>query len=504
MDQKTTYQAMQAHAAEIKSSCIAVGIHKSLKLTDAAEQIDHSSNGYLRKLLKQGDFSAEIGDVQLLYDVPGSQAKRLLLVGCGPAGKTTLNDYLAIHAALAEKLSQIKTNEVVSFLTQVRCGDLDRKIAFQQAILAFEYSFYRFEHYKTDSGGKTGKRPGKIRLAQSERKHLDQHAAAAEQAVAIARGEAAARTLGNLPGNICTPSYLAKQAMALQRDYKNVKTSVLDEAAMKKLGMNALLSVSRGSKQPARLIIMEYLHSAKSDKPVVLVGKGITFDTGGISIKPSPQMDEMKFDMCGAASVLGTIKACAEMKLKANVIGVIASAENMPGGQATKPGDIVKSYSGKTIEILNTDAEGRLVLCDALSYIERYHPGAVIDIATLTGACIIALGRFPSGLLGNNERLLQRLQQAGDRCGDRVWPLPLWPEYRELLKSNFADLANIGGRDAGTITAASFLSHFTEAYPWAHLDIAGTAWKTGEQKGATGRPVRLLMEYIISHHSNAR
>jgi leucyl aminopeptidase len=272
---------------------------------------------------------------------------------------------------------------------------------------------------------------------------------------------------------------------------------------MKKLGMNALLSVSRGSREPAKLIVMKYLCGKKTDKPIVLVGKGITFDTGGISIKPSPGMDEMKFDMCGAASVLGTIKACSQMQIKANVIGVVAAAENMPGGNASRPGDIVKSYSGRTIEILNTDAEGRLVLCDALSYVEQYDPAAVIDIATLTGACIVALGRHPSGLLGNNKKLIDRLLVAGERSGDRVWQLPLWPEYRKQLKSNFADLTNIGGPEAGTITAASFLSHFTEAYPWAHLDIAGTAWKTGKEKGATGRPVHLLMDYIMTHHSKS-
>ncbi|MBN1378601.1 MAG: leucyl aminopeptidase [Gammaproteobacteria bacterium] len=501
MDQNISYHAIQTLPESTQSACIAIGIYKSRKLTAAAEQIDKACKGYLRALLKEGDFNADIGETQLLYGLPNVQAKRILLVGCGQAGKISLADYRHIHAAFARKAVHLKTSEAISFLTEIEVSDLEKTARLQHAVLAAEDAIYRFEQYKTDPVGKFKLK--KISFAQADGKQLAQHSVAVSQAAAIAKGTALAKTLGNLPANVCTPSYLAKQARALQRDFKSVKTNVLDETAMKKLGMNALLSVGRGSREPARLIVMEYMHGKKTDKPVVLVGKGITFDTGGISIKPSLGMDEMKFDMCGAASVLGVIKACAQMQLKANVIGVIAGAENMPGGNATKPGDIVKSYSGKTIEILNTDAEGRLVLCDALTYIERFKPGAVIDIATLTGACIVALGRLPSGLLGNNQKLIDQLIKAGEQSGDRVWQLPLWPEYRKQLKSNFADLANIGGPEAGTITAASFLSHFTEAYPWAHLDIAGTAWRTGKQKGATGRPVQLLMQYILMQHAQS-
>ena len=278
----------------------------------------------------------------------------------------------------------------------------------------------------------------------------------------------------------------------------NLKASVLEEKDMEKLGMGSLLAVARGSEQPAKLIVLEYQGSGKKENPIVLVGKGVTFDTGGISLKPAAEMDEMKFDMSGAGSVLGTLLAIAEMKLPINVVGIIPATENMPGGKATKPGDVVTSMSGQTIEILNTDAEGRLILCDALTYAERYNPKVVIDIATLTGACVIALGNFTTGLISNDDKLAQALLAAGEQAIDRAWQLPLWDEYQDLLKSNFADIANIGGRAAGTITAACFLSRFTKKYRWAHLDIAGTAWKSGKEKGSTGRPVPLLTQFLIT------
>ncbi len=306
-----------------------------------------------------------------------------------------------------------------------------------------------------------------------------------------------ARTLGNLPANICTPSYLADQAQKLGKDYNKVKVTVLDEAAMKKLGMGALLSVARGSREPARLISMEYGGGHKGDKPVVLIGKGVTFDSGGISIKPASAMDEMKFDMCGAASVLGVLKVCAELQLPLNVVGVIPTTENLPDGNASKPGDIVTSMSGRTIEVLNTDAEGRLILCDALTYCKKFDPEVVVDIATLTGACVIALGNHAAGLLGNDDELSRQLLAAGEYAGDRAWPLPLWDDYQPQLDSNFADMANVGGREAGTITAACFLSRFAGDYHWAHLDIAGVAWKQGKEKGATGRPVPLLTQFLL-------
>jgi leucyl aminopeptidase len=314
----------------------------------------------------------------------------------------------------------------------------------------------------------------------------------------LADGVELARTLGDLPANICTPSYLAAQARELGKTCKQLKVSVLEEAGMKKLGMGALLSVSRGSREPAKLISMEYSGGTKGDKPVVLVGKGVTFDSGGISIKPAGAMDEMKYDMCGAASVLGTLKACVEMELPLNVVGVIPTTENLPDGDASKPGDIVTSMSGQTIEVLNTDAEGRLILCDALTYSAKFDPAVVIDIATLTGACVIALGSHAAGLLSNNDELADDLLAAGKTAGDRAWHMPLWEEYQPQLSSNFADMANIGGREAGTITAACFLSRFTKKYRWAHIDIAGVAWKGGKEKGATGKPVSLLTQYLLN------
>ncbi|HXF16408.1 MAG TPA: leucyl aminopeptidase, partial [Burkholderiales bacterium] len=320
---------------------------------------------------------------------------------------------------------------------------------------------------------------------------------ALERGVAIGEGVNFARDLGNLPPNICTPGYLAEQARSLGKTHK-MKVTVLERADMKKLGMGSLLSVSDGSRQPPKLITMEYYGGPKKQKPVVLVGKGVTFDTGGISLKPGAEMDEMKYDMSGAGSVLGTMSAVAAMKLPLNVVGVMPATENMPGGNATRPGDIVTSMSGQTIEILNTDAEGRLILCDALSYSERFEPAAVIDIATLTGACVIALGHVASGLFANDEQLAEEVTAAGVAAWDRVWPMPVWQDYQEQLKSNFADMANIGGRPAGSITAACFLARFTKKFKWVHLDIAGTAWKSGREKGSTGRPVPLLTQFLMT------
>ena len=321
-----------------------------------------------------------------------------------------------------------------------------------------------------------------------------------QQGVAIGEAMNLAKDLGNLAPNICTPTYLAEQATRIAKTYK-LKATVLEEKDMEKLGMGALLAVARGSSQPAKLIVLEYWGRSKKEKPVVLVGKGITFDSGGISLKPASEMDEMKYDMCGAASVLGTITAIAKIRLPLNVVGIIPTTENMPDGNASKPADVVTSMSGQTIEILNTDAEGRLILCDALTYAERYEPDTVIDIATLTGACVIALGHVASGLLTPDDDLAEEVLRASGQAADPAWRLPLWDDYQEQLKSNFADMANIGGRPAGTITAACFLSRFTRKYRWAHLDIAGTAWKSGKEKGATGRPVPLLTQFLIERAS---
>jgi leucyl aminopeptidase len=334
-------------------------------------------------------------------------------------------------------------------------------------------------------------------LSVPSRRELIPGERAIREGIAIAAGVKLAKDMGNRPGNICTPDHLADQAKTLGERFNGIQVQVLDRAELEKLGMGALLAVSRGSAQPPKLIVVEYRNGATDTKPIVLVGKGVTFDSGGISIKPSAAMDEMKFDMCGAASVLGVLHTCAELALPVNVIGIIPAVENMPGSNATKPGDIVTSMSGQTIEILNTDAEGRLILCDAITYSERFSPRVVIDIATLTGACVIALGNHPHGLFSNHSPLANDLLNAGRAAADRAWELPLWEEYQDQLESNFADMANVGGREAGAVTAACFLSRFAKKLHWAHLDIAGTAWKSGKAKGATGRPVPLLTQYLL-------
>ncbi|MDZ4212545.1 MAG: leucyl aminopeptidase, partial [Methylotenera sp.] len=321
--------------------------------------------------------------------------------------------------------------------------------------------------------------------------------------LALASGVSFAKDLGNLPPNVCTPTYLAEQAQALGKKH-DFKVKVLERDELKKLGMGSFLAVSQGSEEPPKFIIMQHLKGKKDQKPVVLVGKGITFDTGGISLKPGAEMDEMKYDMCGAASVLGTFKTISEMDLALNVIGIIPTCENMPDGRATRPGDVLTSMSGLTIEVLNTDAEGRLILCDALTYAERFEPSTVVDIATLTGACVIALGHHATGLFSNNDNLANELLKAGEKSLDRAWHMPMWDDYQPLLDSNFADIANIGGRAAGSITAACFLSRFAKTYDWAHLDIAGTAWKSGKEKGGTGRPVPLLTEFLVNRANNSK
>ncbi len=490
------YAVTQAQADRVKTDCVIVGVFEKNELSAAARQIDNRSKGVLSKLLKQGDISARPGSGKIIHNIPDIGAERVLVVGCGVAGKTSPGDYQSICAGAAQALKSAGATEAVSFLPAIEVQDFDQERKLRQAVIHSEEVLYRFDRFKQQKSKPRLQKMVFGLAAKPDR--ASSHGLAT--GIAIAHGMSLTRMLGDLPSNICTPAYLAKQAHALSKRYPAVKTTVLEAAQMRKLGMGSLLAVAQGSKQPPKLIIMQYRRGKPGAKPVVLVGKGITFDTGGISIKPAQGMDEMKFDMCGAASVIGTMAACAQMNLRTNLIGVMACAENMPGGAATRPGDIVTSMSGRTIEILNTDAEGRLVLCDALTYVERYQPAAVIDIATLTGACVIALGRFPSGLLGNNPPLIEALKSAGQRSWDRVWELPLWNEYKPMLNTNFADVANVGNRDAGTITAAAFLAYFTEKYPWAHLDIAGTAWKTGNDKGATGRPVPLLTEYILSNH----
>ncbi len=485
-----------------RTGCVAVGVFESGTLSGAAERLDKACGGRISDVLRSGDLKGEGGQTLMLHGLADIQATRVLLVGCGKQQEFNDQAYRKATAAAATALQHSGASEAVSYLPEVPLQGRDTPWKIRQAVITTEDALYVYERTKTEHKGP--EHPlARLTFMSSQRQAMAGAEQALTQGEAVAGGMALAKELANLPANICTPVYLAEQAMALKKGKHRLRVQVLDEPEMEKLGMGALLSVARGSEQPARLISLEYRGADKDHKPVVLVGKGITFDTGGISIKPAEAMDEMKFDMCGAASVLGTLKACAQMDLALNVVGIIAAAENMPSGRASRPGDIVTTLSGKTVEILNTDAEGRLVLCDALSYAQRFDPQVVIDIATLTGACIVALGHHPSGLLANEDGLAEALLAAGETSGDRVWRLPLWEDYQEQLKSNFADLANIGGRPAGTITAACFLSRFTQDYHWAHLDIAGTAWRSGKEKGATGRPVPLLTQFLLDRAQQA-
>jgi leucyl aminopeptidase len=500
-----------------QADCAWVGLFSTptgVELTMPVRVIDKVSAGAIAKLLKAGDFDAKAGSTLLLRDLPGLPTSRVLLVGCGPKESFSEKVYTDAVRAATKAMSGLKgVKRVSSYLTELPVDDRSGEWKLQSHVLACREVVYRFDRFKTRKEGakpeetKPGAKPAKPArpdgpslqavevLLPGDMRPTDAPKVISD-AQALANGIELTKDLGNLPPNLCTPTYLANTAKALGRQFR-LKVDVLDRAAMEKLGMNTLLAVSQGSAQPPQFVVIHHNGGTAKDAPVVFVGKGITFDTGGISLKPPGDMDHMKYDMSGAGTVLGVMHAVAEMGLKRNVIGVIPTCENMPSGTATRPGDIVQTMSGQTVEILNTDAEGRLILCDALTYVEKeFKPEAVIDIATLTGACVIALGHVNSGLFASDDALADALLKAGKDALDPAWRLPLQEEYQEQLKSPFADMANVGGRSAGSITAACFLWRFTKAYKWAHLDIAGTAWNTGAQKGATGRPVGMLVHYL--------
>ena len=484
-----------------RGACVVAGIFDHRKPSLAAEIIDQASGGHLSAILRRGDMDGKPGSTLLLHDVPGMLCERVLLVGLGKEREFRDKQYRDTVRGVVRLLADTGIAEATLYLTDLPVKKRNLSWAVEQAVIVAEEAMYRFDRMKSKPE-ETSKQLRKLTLAVPRRGELAMGEAAAARGQAVAAGMKLTRDLGNLPGNICTPSYLAEQARAMAEEM-GIGIQILERAAIEKLGMGSFLSVARGSDEPPRFIVLEYRGGEKKQKPVVLVGKGITFDSGGISLKPGAEMDEMKYDMCGAASVLGAMRAAAELKLPLNVVGLIPTCENMPSGRANKPGDVVTSLSGQTIEVLNTDAEGRLILCDALTYAERFEPACVVDIATLTGACIIALGHVASGLLANHDGLARELLHAGDEACDRCWQLPLWDDYAEQLKSNFADMANIGGRPAGTITAAAFLAKFAQKYDWAHLDIAGTAWKSGKDKGGTGRPVPLLVHFLAKRAEKA-
>lgn len=478
-----------------KTDCLIIALGQEGSENLSLTAIDKATGGLVSRLQKSGDIKNTIGSSLLINEPSGLAAQRLLIIGYG---KTEADEqsFLKLTETLAETITKLPIKSACLALDALTAEGRDQSWVVQQLARKLTEGTYLFNPFKS----KDKKKPSltKITLAASSRKGLERVKQAVKQGKAIANGVNLARELGDLPGNICTPSYLASEARKLAKKHPKLTCKVLSEKQMQALGMGSLLSVAAGSVEPAKLVILEYRGGKTSDQPIVLVGKGVTFDSGGISLKPGAAMDEMKYDMCGAASVLGTFSALVDTELPINVVGIIPTVENMPSGNATKPGDIVKSMSGQTIEILNTDAEGRLILCDALTYAGRYKPKSVIDIATLTGACVMALGSHASGMLSNNDPLAEQLETAGKTSGDRLWRLPLWDDYDKQLKSNFADMANIGGRPAGTITAACFLGRFTKDYQWAHIDIAGTAWNSGNNKGATGRPVPLLTEYLLA------
>ena len=481
----------------IRTGCLVAGVFEALDATPAYQALDTASGGKLDAIARKVRFRGDAGKHLLVHALDGVRADSVLIVGCGPKKEAmTPARYLKLAGTAAHTSADTGARSLAWSLGEIDVDDRDLGWRSRIAVERLSEAAYRFDAMRSDTGKDRTPPPQRTSIATS-RSHRAAAAAGVATGQAIAAGVALARDLGNLPGNVCTPSHLADRAKALAARHAKVTFKALDEARMKRLGMGSLLSVARGSREPPRLVILEYRGAARSRAPIVLVGKGVTFDSGGISIKPSATMDEMKFDMCGAASVIGTMEACATLGLPLNVVALAPACENLPDGNATKPGDIVTTMAGRTVEVLNTDAEGRLILCDALTYAERYEPDVVIDVATLTGACVIALGAHASGLFSNHQPLAGALLAAGELAGDRAWQMPLWDEYAEQLKSNFADVANIGGREAGAVTAASFLAKFASEQRWAHLDIAGTAWRSGKDKGATGRPVSLLCQYLL-------
>ena len=480
-----------------RSACIVVGVYEPRRLSPIAEQLDQISEGYISNLLRRGDLEGKPGQVLLLHHVPNVLSERVLLVGCGKERELNERQYRQIIKKTIDTLNETGSMESVCFLTEMHVKGRDTYWKVRQAVEATLASLYNFDALKSKKD--EARRPlRKLVFNVPTRRELPLGESAIEHSLAISNGAKLCRDVANMPPNICNPMYLAEQGKELE-SYDKVSVDIVDEKQMAELGMNSYLAVGRGSENESAMTVINYKGGKEDEAPIVLIGKGLTFDSGGISIKPAAQMDEMKYDMGGAAGVLGAMRSLAELDLPINVIGVLAGCENMPGGRAYRPGDVLTTMSGKTVEVLNTDAEGRLVLCDALTYVERFDPELVIDVATLTGACVVALGKHASGLLSNHNPLAHELLNASEQSGDRAWRLPLWDEYQDQLESPFADFSNLGGRDAGTITAACFLSRFTKKYNWAHLDVAGTAWISGgANKGATGRPVPMLTQFLMN------
>jgi len=484
-------------------SCVAVGVFDSRKLSHSAQLLDEASNGYIANLIRRGECEGKLGQTLLLHNVPNTLCDRILLIGCGREKHFDTNEFHKANSIVANFLDDRGATEVFSCITELNVKNRDSAWKVSHAIQATENALYHFDQLKTKKEG--SRRPlRRVVFGVPSRRELPEGELAVRNGMAIASGTTLAKDLANLPANVCTPTYLAEQANALQKTHRNFTTNILEEEDMEKLGMGAFLSVSRGSRQPAKLIVMEYKGANKSIKPFVFVGKGVTFDSGGISLKPGAAMDEMKYDMCGSGVVLGVMKAVAELKPKMIIIGIIPSTENMSGDKAYRPGDVLTAYNGKTIEVLNTDAEGRLILADALSYASKhYDPEYMIDFATLTGAVVVALGHVATGIMGTDEALVDAIKSSSKTTGEKVWEFPLWDEYLEQVKSKIADVKNVGApMQAGSIAGGAFLEAFVgEGIPWCHFDIAGTAWGDKDlpyqNKGtATGEVIRLVVDLL--------
>ncbi|AFP84451.1 leucyl aminopeptidase [secondary endosymbiont of Ctenarytaina eucalypti] len=481
------------------SACMVVGVFEPRRLSPSAEQLDIISDGYISSLLLRGELEGRFGQTLLLHHVPNVFSERILLIGCGKEPQLDERQYKKVIKKTINVLNDTGSIEALYFLTELHVNGRNTYWKVRQAVETTQETLYTFNQLK--SNNTESLRPlKKIVFNVPTRRALTSGACAIVHSLAIADGIKTAKDLGNMPPNICNAAYLASLARQLaDGQSKNTTTRVIGEQQMKELGMNAYLAVGQGSINESLMSVIEYRNSPNPEaRPIVLVGKGLTFDAGGISIKPADRMDEMKYDMCGAATVYAVMSIVAALKLPLNLVGVLAGCENMISSRALRPGDVLTTLSGQTVEVLNTDAEGRLVLCDVLTYIERFNPEIVIDIATLTGACVIALGDHVTGLMSNHTPLVHELIDAGEKASDRAWRLPLGDEFQEQLESNVADMANIGGRSGGAITAGCFLSRFTKKYHWAHLDIAGTAWSSGKAKGSTGRPVAMLAQFLIN------
>ena len=480
-----------------KSECSILPLFDGRGLSTITASFDRVLKERIRRLIRNGDASGKLGQTFLMRDIRPTGSDNILLVGCGPKKRFEVQQLAKAATAAADALGKTGIRSATSFLTVDSTDVIDSYHSARTVVQATRFALYRFTEQKSKAD--PNPKLNRVTLVCNDKDQLKEGKRGLTEGAAIANGVELARDLGNRPPNVCTPSHLATVARRVAHERPKLSVKVLSEDQIRKIGMGALLSVTAGTKSPAKLIVMQYKGAAATVPPIALCGKGVTFDSGGISLKPPPKMDEMKFDMCGAAAVIGTMASIVELGLRANVVAIVPACENMPGSEATRPGDIVTSMSGQTIEILNTDAEGRLILCDALTYATEFKPSCIIDVATLTGACVIALGSVYTGLFSSDDELTSALEAAGRRAADEAWPMPVTTEYGDSLRSNFADFANAGSREGGASVAAQFLSRFVDDTPWAHLDIAGVAWRQGAAKGATGRPVGLLVDFLLDH-----